>query len=176
MSFVFAGLMGAFVQSRRMTEGSIYQNSAVTVILGYLEQIKNMDFVEIPYYDGETLKRGSIATLDNQIYTQLDSDTLDVLMISPGTPILASSVVPGTVPEGVVDNFKLIDINDTQDTTDDDLIMHIWVWIAPLDSQVAGVAPARSINIVYTWSFSNGNIKQAHVESVATIRSVVPTF
>ena len=176
MSVVFAGVMGAFVQSRKMTEGSIFQNSAVTVILGYLEQIKNMDFVEIPYYSGNTLMRGTIATNDDVLYTQLDSDTMDILRISTGTPITAGSVTPGTVPAGVVDNYKVVDINDTPDTSADDLMMHIWIWIAPLDNPGSGVAAARSINVVYTWAFNNGNIQETNVESIATIRSAVPTF
>lgn len=176
MAMVFVGVMGAFIQSRRMTETSIFQNSAVTVIQGYMEQIKNMDFSEIPYYSGSSLMRGTINTTDDKIYTQLDSETLDVLRISPGTPIDPQSVTLGQVPEGVVDNEKLIDINDTPATTDDDLLMHIWIWVAPLDNASIGVSPSRSFNIVYTWSFTDGGIKQTHVDAVATIRSVVPTF
>lgn len=176
MAFVFAGMMGAFVQSRRLTEGSVFQNSAITVIQGYLEQIKNMDFSEIPYYSGSTLKRGSITTADNTIYTQLDSDTMDVLRISTGTPLSAATVTPGVVPSGVVDNLKLIDINDTPESTDDDLIMHLWIWIAPLDSAALGIGQARSIQIVYSWGFKNGGRTQTYVDSITTIRSVVPTF
>ena len=178
MSVVFAGTLSAFVQSRRMTEGSIFQNSATTVIQGYLEQIKNIEFQDIPYYSGSTLMRGAITTSDDTIYTQLDSDTLDVLRISSGTPILPSAVTPGIVPsvEGLVDNFKAIDINDTPDDTRDDLIMHIWVWVNPLDNAAAGVASSRSIKVVYTWSFNNGGIARTEVSSIATIRSVVPTF
>ena len=178
MSVVFAGTLSAFVQSRRMTEGSVFQNSATTVIQGYLEQIKNIEYQDIPYYNGATLMRGSIPTTDDKIYTQLDSDTLDVLRISSGTPILPSAVTPGVVPTvtGLVDNFKAIDINDTPDDTNDDLIMHLWVWVTPLDNASTGVASSRSIKIVYTWSFNNGGIARTEVSSIATIRSVVPTF
>ncbi len=178
MSVVFAGTLGAFVQSRRMTEGSVFQNSATTVIQGYLEQMKNMDFWEIPYYAGSTLMRGSIATADPTIYTQLDSATLDTLRISSCAPLLPSSVPPGVVPtlSGLVDNFKLIDINDTPANTEDDLQMHLWVWITPLDNTGSGIGPTRCIRIVYMWSFNNGGISRANVDSITTIRSVVPTF
>ncbi|MCF3649723.1 type IV pilus modification PilV family protein [Synoicihabitans lomoniglobus] len=176
MSMVFAGMMSAFVQSRRLTEGSIFQNSTVTVVQGYLEQIKNMDFASIPHYDGDTLRRGTVITDDANIYTRLDADTLDVLQISPGAPIAKSTVIPGEVPEGVVDNFKQIDINDTPETTADDLNLHVWVWITPLDDADNGVGPSRRIRMVYTWSFNNGGISQTYVDSITTIRSVVPTF
>ncbi len=178
MSVVFAGTLGAFVQSRRMTEGSVFQNSATTVIQGYLEQMKNMDFWEVPYYSGSTLMRGSATTSDPTIYTQLDSDTMDPLQISSCAPLLPSSITPGVVPSisGLVDNYKLIDINDTPDNPDDDLQMHLWVWVTPMDSTASGVGPARCIRIVYTWSFNNGGISRANVDSITTIRSVVPTF
>lgn len=178
LSVVFAGTLGAFVQSRRMTEGSVFQNSATTVIQGYLEQMKNMDFWELPYYQGETLMRGSVSTSDATIYTQLDSDVLDVLTISSCSPLTVANVTPGTVPtvEGLVDNYKLIDINDTPDIADDDLHLHLWVWVTPLDNASTGVGPARSIRIIYTWSFNNGGISRSNVDSITTIRSVVPTF
>ncbi|WP_324726061.1 hypothetical protein [Actomonas aquatica] len=178
MSVVFAGTLGAFVQSRRMTEGSVFQNSATTVIQGYLEQIKNMDFWEIPYYDGGTLYRGSVTTADATIYTQLDSVTMDTLQISSCAPILPANVTPGVVPTtaGLVDNYKVIDINDTPDTTQDDLRMHLWVWVSSLDNTAGGVGPSRCIRIVYTWSFNNGGISRANVDSITTVRSVVPTF
>jgi type II secretory pathway pseudopilin PulG len=176
MALVFTGVMGAFIQSRRLTEGSVFQNSAITVVQGYLEQIKNMDFHEIPYYEGANLKRGRIGTNDNVIYTLLDANTPDVLRISSGAPLNAKTITPGTVPAGVVDNYKLIDINDTPDVTEDDLIMHLWVWVTPMEDPAAGVAPARNIHVVYTWAFSNGGIRQTHVDAISTIRSIVPTF
>lgn len=178
MSVVFAGTLSAFVQSRRMTEGSIFQNSATTVVQGYLEQIKNIEFNDIPYYSGTTLMRGTIPSGDDTIYTQLDSETLDVLRISSGSPVNPATVTPGIVPavEGLVDNFKAIDINDTPDDTRDDLIMHFWIWVNPLENAATGVARSHSIKIVYSWSFNNGGIARTEVSSIATIRSVVPTF
>ncbi len=178
LSVVFAGTLGAFVQSRRMTEASVFQNSATTVIQGYLEQMKNMDFWELPYYQAGTLMRGSISTTDPTIYTQLDSDVLDVLTISSCSPLTVANVTPGRVPsiEGLADNFKRIDINDTPEISDDDLLLHLWIWVTPLDNVSTGVGPARSIHIVYTWSFNNGGISRANVDTITTIRSVVPTF
>lgn len=176
MAMVFAGVAGTFIQSRRLTESSIYMNSALTVVQGYLEQIKNLEFAELPYYTADGLFRGTHATADDQVYTQLDSETYDTLSISPGTPPDASTLTPYATPPGAVDNFKSIDVNDTPDNPDDDLAMNLWIWIQPLEDPIAGIAPARSITIIYNWTFNDGGISNRFIDSIVTVRSVVPTF
>lgn len=43
LTVAFGGILASFMQSRRLTEGSVYQNAALTIVQGYVEQIKNMD-------------------------------------------------------------------------------------------------------------------------------------
>lgn len=172
------GILGSLIQSRKMTESSIYQNSAVTIVQGYIEQMKNMDFTELPYYvDGKTLMRNGAASADDVIYTQLDSDTYDTLRLSPGLAPAASVLSPkGPKPEGAVNNLKAIDINDTPENKGDDLNMNIWVWISPLDNAPAAVGPSRRITMVYTWTFESGGASLSYIDTVTTIRSRVPSF
>jgi hypothetical protein len=176
MAVVFGGLAGTFLQSRRLTESSIYMNSALTVVQGYLEQIKSLEFSDLPYYRSGTLYRGIITSTDDKVYTQLDSDVYDILRISPGTPPNASLLVPYATPETAVDNFKTIDINDTPDNADDDLKMNIWIWITPLDDAVNGIAASRAITIIYNWTFTDGGISRRQLDCIVTVRSAIPTF
>ena len=48
LAVLMVGVLSALMLSRRMTEGSIYQNSALTIIQGYIEQMKNMEFASLP--------------------------------------------------------------------------------------------------------------------------------
>jgi hypothetical protein len=41
-------VFGSLLFSRRLSEGSIHQNAAVTVVQGYIEQMKNMEFADLP--------------------------------------------------------------------------------------------------------------------------------
>lgn len=197
LALVASGILAALIQSRRLTESSIYHNSTVTAMQGYLEQMKNMEFNELPYYDGETLMRGSIVTGDNVIYTRLDNDTPDPLRLSSGpipalsafqTAARAASVgmTSGAVSrtasitslafgEGMIDNVKVIDINNTP-TTVDDLVLHVWVWITPLESDADGVSAARAITMMYCWTFTDGRRVRTGTDTVRTVRSAVPTF
>lgn len=197
LTIVSLGILAALIQSRRMTEASIYQNSAVTAMQGYLEQMKNMEFNELPYYSGTTLMRGTVTTADDVIYTRLDNTTPDTLRISSGSiPSLATfiavtntacaAMTAGTLARtaqitsnslgtGAIDNVKIIDVNNTT-TAVDDLHLHIWVWISPLDNAGAGVSASRSITMVYAWMFNDGTRMRSGVDTVRTVRSAVPTF
>lgn len=42
-----AGITSSLIFARRMAESGIYQNTAMTVAQGYLEQIKSMDFAQL---------------------------------------------------------------------------------------------------------------------------------
>jgi Tfp pilus assembly protein PilV len=175
-TLMIVGVFAAMLQSRKMTESSIYQNSAVTVVQGYIEQMKNMDFNELPYYDGSTLMKNGETSSDSTIYTQLDSDTYDTLKLSSGAVPTMASVIAGTRPTGAVDNSKKIDINNTPDDTADDLVLNIWVWIVPLDNAGSRVGDSRHITMIYNWSFATGGVDLTFHDSVTTVRSRVPTF
>lgn len=176
VTMLVIGILASLIQSRKMTETAIYQNSAVTVVQGYIEQMKNMDFTELPYYDGSTLKRGSATTADAVIYTQLDSTVYDTLTLSSGTAPSKTTLDSGTRPTGAVDNSKIIDINNTPDDTNDDLRMNIWVWITPLTDSSHRIGESRLITLVYTWGFQARGLDLSYVDSLATVRSKVPTF
>lgn len=164
LAIFVVGLFGSLMQSRRLTEASIFQNSANTIIQGYIEQMKNMEF--------EELSRDPIPT-------RLDASTLDSLLRSPLPVIDLDDVVLGEVPTGVVDNVKTIDVNNTPGVAADDLTLHIWVWVEGLDQPAAATlvqARVLGITVVYVWEHNDGGVVRRFLGNVRTIRSFVPTF
>ncbi len=164
LAMLMFGLFAALLQSRRLTEASIYQNSANTIIQGYIEQMKNMEF--------EELSRAIIPT-------RLDDITMDTLTPSALPIINPSAVVLGTIPSGVTDNVKTVDVNNTPTISTDDLTLHIWIWVQGLDSPAAAsLAQARvlGITMVYVWEHRDGSQMRRFLGNVRTIRSFVPTF
>lgn len=196
LGMVVVGVLAALVQSRRLTEGSIYQNAALTVVQGYLEQIKESDFANVPYYLGNTLIAGNsndpiagvtsanrskaIKTLlnntDVDTIANADGETIsDFLLISAGDPPALSSITPGgTTPSGVEDNVKLIDVNQTTSKSDD-LRLRLWVWVKDASASSYDATQVRSIVIIYQWAMSDGGKTRWFVGSVRSIRSAVPT-
>lgn len=193
---VVVGVLAALVQSRRLTEGSIYQNAAITVVQGYLEQIKESDFANVPYYLGNTLVAGNsndpiagvssanrpkaIKTLlnntDVDTMANADGETIsDYLLISAGDPPSLSSFVPGgAAPAGVEDNVKLIDVNQTTNKADD-LRLRMWVWVKDASASSYDATQVRSITIIYQWAMTDGARTRWFVGTVRSLRSAVPT-
>jgi hypothetical protein len=121
LAVTMGGVFAALMQSRRLTEGSVVQNSALTVVQGYVEQMKNMELVEL--VGGQDSKGNPVLnTASYSIPTRLDDTHTDPLMTSTGTPPDLNSITPGTTPSGVVDNLKRFDTakdsTDTSTTTD----------------------------------------------------------
>jgi hypothetical protein len=99
------------IQSRRMTEGSIAQGSALAAAESYMEQMRGMSLASLVNSGG--LLDTAQNPLPNlsasyQILTELDNVTTDSLWTSTGTPpdIGAAGFTPGNTPAGVVNNLK----------------------------------------------------------------------
>jgi type II secretory pathway pseudopilin PulG len=152
LGFIATGVLAAFVQSRRLTEGSIRQNTAVTAAQGYIEQMKNMEFAQL--------------ALD-PIPTLISQGTPDPLFVSPLPRSDATAVV----------NQRLLDMRNTPNQTDDDLPLEIVVWIEDLTDPGAGVAPAKLITMRYSWVVQTGIGSTRRVSNtISAIRSEVSTF
>lgn len=196
LALVMGGSFAALLQCRRLTEGSIRQNATITVVQGYLEQIKEAELANVPYYSGTTLVPGGnndpiagVATADRgkaikTLLNNTDVDTIanadgetisDYLLISSGDPVDPSSVTPGAAaPSGVIDNYKYIDLKKTSTTTDN-LKLRIWVWVKDASNSGIDATQVRAITIVYQWADQDGGRIRWFVGSLRTLRSAVPT-
>jgi Tfp pilus assembly protein PilV len=167
MSVVLGGLLAMIMQTRRLTEGSILQNSAVNIVQGYLEQMKNMDYslVTVSPASGNV----TIAT------PQLDEGLPDTLTLSNGSPPTTMPAI-GTTPTGAIDNNRVIPIKYPKVNPSDELTINIWIWVKDLNGVATNVTQAKSITMIYTYSFTDGGrVRQAR-GSIRSVRSVVPTF
>lgn len=119
-AMVFAGVIGGLVQSRRMTDGSVAQNSALAAVQGYLEQMKNMPLkggygtstTNLINSDGNGNPQLTVSYL---IPTEQDDSNGDYLKTSTGIPPDISTLTAGTTPTGVgiIDNMKDIAADPT---------------------------------------------------------------
>ncbi len=166
MAIVMGGLLAMIIQTRRLSEGSILQNSAINIVQGYLEQMKSMD------YDSLTVSPASGTVT---VATQLDEATTDPLTLSNGSPP-ATMPALGATPTGAVDNNKSIVIKYPAVNPSDTLTLNIWIWIKDLSGTATNVTNAKSITMIYTYSFRDGGRLRQTRGSIRTIRSVVPSF
>lgn len=184
LALVVVGVLGSLLHSRRLSEGSISQNSAVAIVQGYIEQMKSMPFNELPYT--EVLSDGTVSTVSGvntavplyEVPTRLNGATLDSLKISTSTafPALSTIGITAGTATDVLDNVKTIDVNMTPESTLDDLRLNLRVWVKDVSSEAINATQVRSITIHYAWQVNEGNRSRVHRGSVRTIRSSVPTF
>jgi hypothetical protein len=199
LSLVVVSSMNVLIQNRKVTETSIFQNAAMTVVQGYMEQIKEASFDNMPCYRDGVLVPSStnnpIAGLTSEnrgkaIETKfnnsdIDTNTLgedngetvtDYLLISSGTPIAPTNVTPGgATPTGVIDNYKVIDVNQTL-ATEDDLQMRIWVWVDDISAPTVDATQVRSIKMIYQWKMTANPTARWYVGAARAMRSSVPTL
>jgi len=111
VTIAVGGIFATFLQSRRLTEGSVYQNAALTIVQGYIEQIKNMDLGQMLGSTTNDSNGNPIpATGSYSIPVYYDKNTIDALKTSTGTPPTIASINSGVTPTGVQDNLKGIDM------------------------------------------------------------------
>jgi Tfp pilus assembly protein PilV len=171
-------VLGSLLYARRMSESSIYQNAAVTVVQGYIEQMKSMELTDLPYLTaGGSIVAGA-GTTSTQVPTRLNATTTDPLLISTTTtiPALTSIGVTAAGTTGITDNIKTIDVNSTPDDPKDDLRLNLRVWIQDISNAGESATQVRSIVIQYAWLGGAGPKARLYRGSVRSIRSAVPTY
>lgn len=164
-----AGILAMIIQSRRLTEGSIVQNSVVTIMQGYIEQLKSLEYgllaVSLP----------TAPSVNPTLPTVLDEATPDPLTLSWGSPPTALPAI-GTTPTGAVTNTKSIAIKNPAVNPNDTLTLTIWVWVQDLTDIPNNVGGSKAITMIYTYQFRDGGRTKSFRSSLRTIRSVVPSF
>jgi hypothetical protein len=109
LTIALGGILATFMQSRRLTEGSVFQNAALTIVQGYMEQIKNMDLAQmVGGADGNGNPVLNTGTYSIPVY--YDRNTPDALQTSTGMPPSITSINSGATPSGIVDNLKTFDM------------------------------------------------------------------
>lgn len=111
LALTLGGLLATFLQSRRLTEGSVYQNAALTIVQGYIEQLKNMDIGEmVGGYDASGNPQLATGSFSLPVY--YSDATLDQIQTSTGNPPAITLINNGVTPAGgaVVDNLKSFDM------------------------------------------------------------------
>ncbi len=172
-------IFGSLLYSRKLSEGSVSQNAAITVVQGYIEQMKNMEFDDLPYITSTgTVIAGAGAT-SKEIPTRLSATVSDPLTISTATTLPSLStlgITASTAITGVTENTKTIDVNSTPSDTIDDLRLNLRVWIQDISNPSISATQVRSITIQYAWQSGFGTNARIYRSSVRTIRSNVPTY
>lgn len=171
LGMLMLGVLATTIQSRRMTEGSVVQNSANAILQGYIEQMKTMA------YDTDLVVSPVTTPPDLAHWPSLPcvkaDGTADILYLSVGSPPNEKDNVN---PTGGTDNPKPVPIKTPAVNPNDTINFHIYVWVNDLSSSSPNATQTKSITIIYNYVFLDGKNKRTVVGSLRSIRSAVPSF
>jgi len=201
MTIMMAGVLAAFMQTRRLAAASVAQNCALTIVQGYIEQLKNMPLQQ--FVHATDTQNNPNLTVSFSLPTMKDQTDTTVELLTTPSGVSASTLTggtAGTTPTGVYDNLETFDMDSrsTAGTTTwaaiwpganttlvpyptttpgkSDLRMNIWVQISDLTPTSSPKAKAYGMLIVYTWQYMDGSRVKYVKDSVRAIRSAVQTF
>lgn len=203
MAIMMAGVLTAFMQTRRLAGASVAQNCAITIVQGYIEQLKNIPLQQFINSNPVDTQNNPNLTVSFVLPTLKDqSGTAVNLATTPTSVTLATmeNATAGTTPTGVVDNLQRFDMDITTAGTattwaaiwpgantsltaypstvprTTDLRMNFWVQISDLTPSSSAKCKAYGFVIFYTWQFVDGGRIKYSKGSVRSIRSAVQTF
>lgn len=137
----------AIIMARKLSEASIYQGTALTAALGYMEQIKSMEY----FY----LQDAYTSPATKYLPTRLDDATPDYLYC--GQTNEKELVIDIDKDGNVIKRMKLT----------------ITPTITDLSKNGTGLM-AMEIILVYSWTAPDS--KLPHTRALRTVRSYVPTY
>jgi type II secretory pathway pseudopilin PulG len=203
LSIMMAGILGSLVQTRRLAASSVAQNCAVTIVQGYIEQLKNMPLQQFINSSAVDTQNNPNLTVSFSLPTMKDqTDTTVELLTTPSTVAIDTLVnaTAGTTPTGVYDNLQSFDMDSQSvpgtttwasiwpgaNTTlrayptivpgQTDLRINFWVQITDLTPTASPKCKAYGLLIVYTWQYVDGTRIKYATDSIRAIRSAVQTF
>ncbi len=203
MTIMMAAMLAALMQTRRLASASVAQNCALTIVQGYIEQLKNTPLQQFVNASPTDTQNNPQLTTSFVLPTLKDQSTTVIqLSTTPSSVALSTmaAATPGTTPTGVVDNLQSFDMDSraaagtttwaaiwpNANTTltaypsttpgKSDLHMDFWVQISDLTPTSPSKFKAYGLVIFYTWQYVDGGRIKFARDSVRTVRSAVQTF
>lgn len=165
LALFMLGFLGAFVQSRRVTEQAVMHAAATSLVYGIIEQIKQLDYVNsLPSQVTDPGDTGS--TTPPLIRIRLNQNTLRWLRVvytsSGGTPLgptttPAATASAASVGGGAIDNvLGALPLSTVTGTASQSINLNLWVWIDEIPSVANDVTDVKRVTLIYTYSFQTG--------------------
>lgn len=157
LALVMLGLLGNFIQSRRISEGSVLHAAATALVYGVVEQIKQLDYTTLlPNYEEDpsvpvdgsgdpTVSPPYIRLRINQSTikwvrvvhtTPTDEDATTTTILPPQGPLTVPAATATAADVGAIDNFiGNIPLSTVTGTTSQQINLNLWVWIDDISNK-----------------------------------------
>ena len=186
LGLVMLGLIGNFVQSRRVTEGAVLHAAATALVYGMIEQIKDLDYATmLPNYEADPsvpkdannlptvsppyirlrLNQEKVVWLKVVHTSPTDEDDTTDDILPPQGPTYTPG--PDDTVSGAVDNWLgSIPLSTITGSMSQQINLNMWVWIDDISNKgkwsAEGTQPqpdcadVKKITIIYTYRYQDG--------------------
>lgn len=161
---VFLGFLASFIHSRRVTEGSVMQSAATSLVYGIVEQIKGLDYTTlVPSVETDPL--APPGSTPPYIRVRINQDQV-VWLQTVYTPSTASPAAPTATPAGTataaslgaVDNvIGPLPLSSVSGATSQALTLNLWVWVDEMPNPGRDVVQVKRVTLVYTYTYNDGS-------------------
>lgn len=164
-AMVMLAIIGSFIHSRRITEGSVLHAAASSLVYGIIEQMKGLDYdTSIPNLVAGENPTGSGAPFVQVRVNQDEHAYLRVVYTPSGStpkkgPLTTPDATATAVSLGAIDNrLDNLPLSTVTGSTSQTLGLELWVWIDELEPLPArGLAEVKKVTVVYTYHYMDGN-------------------
>jgi hypothetical protein len=166
LALFMLGFLGAFVQSRKVTESSVLHAAATSIVYGIVEQIKQLDYTSaVPSQVTDPGDPNS--TTPPFVRVRINQDTIKWLRVVY-TPAPGTALGPTTTPDasaaaasvggGAIDNWLgALPLSTVSGTRSQSINLNLWIWVDEIPDTGNDVSEVKKITIVYTYSYQTGS-------------------
>jgi prepilin-type N-terminal cleavage/methylation domain-containing protein len=182
MALVLLGFLDTFIQSRRITEGSVMQMAAVTVVAGLVEQMKMLDYdtsMPAAETDSEQAARDAFpaaaAKAAPYIRVRLNQDqatwlqcanNIDASTFTAPTKAPASTSSLDQAKKNTIGPLALSSVSGAKSQA---LNLALWIWVDALTGN--DVADAKCVTLVYAYDFNDGTRVRTVIKREVFVRT-----
>lgn len=158
------GFLGAFVQSRKVTESSVMHAAATAIVYGIVEQIKQLDYTDaLPSLVSDP--GDSSNTAPPLVRVRINQNTLKWLRVvnttagnTPAGPTTTPLATATAASLSAVDNaLGDLPLSTVTGARSQSINLNLWIWIDEIPDTANDVTEVKKITIVYTYSFQAGH-------------------
>lgn len=162
MTVVMLGFITTFLQSRRMTEGSVLQAAATSLVYGMIEQMKGLSYTDLlPSTGVDEDAPSDVKDHPPYVRIRINQDVTKWIRVvytqAPDTPKAPSTCPAATATAadvGAIDNYLGdLPLSTVTGTASQDLSLNVWVWIDEIPDESKDVSDVKKVTVVYTYSY-----------------------
>ncbi len=186
---VMLALIGSFIQSRRLTESTVLNAAATSLVYGLIEQMKELDYQNLvpntgvdpsvpvdglgnptatPPYVRLRINQNKVVWLQC-VYTPATTSDPNP---TPKGPTSTPAATATAADVGAIDNYiGSIPLSTVTGTTSQQINLNIWLWVDEIPKASDDVTDAKKVTMVYTYSYVDGNITRVVRDREVFIRT-----